>query len=163
MSLNTRTEPMENRRLSLIVEVDQERVDQELRKAARKVGGEYRIPGFRKGKAPYNVVVQYVGLPNLYSEFVDTLGNEIYTQAVEQEEIEPYAMASLDISSLEPLTYNYEIPLEPTVDLGDYRSIRMDEKEPEVTDEEIDEVLQELRSSWPDGPTWTAPANTATC
>ena len=147
MSLNTRTEPMENRRLSLIVEVDQERVDQELRKAARKVGGEYRIPGFRKGKAPYSVVVQYVGLPNLYSEFVDTLGNEIYTQAVEQEEIEPYAMASLDISSLEPLTYNYEIPLEPTVELGDYRSIRMDETEPEVTDEEIDEVLQELRSS----------------
>ena len=64
MSLNIRTEPMENRRLSLFVEVDQERVDQELRKAARKVGGEYRIPGFRKGKAPYSIVVQYVGLPS---------------------------------------------------------------------------------------------------
>jgi len=146
MSLNTKIEPMEDRRISLIVEVDQERVDQELRKAARTVGRQYRIPGFRKGKAPYNVVVQYVGLPNLYSEFLDSLGNEIYAQAIEQEKIEPYAMASLDISSLEPLVYDFEVPLEPTVDLGDYRSFRLEEDEPEVTPEEIEEVLNELKS-----------------
>jgi len=152
MSLNIKIEPMEDRRVSLIVEVDQERVDQELRKAARTVGRQYRIPGFRKGKAPYNLVVQYVGLPNLYSEFLDSLGNEIYAQAIEQEKIEPYAMASLDISSLEPLVYDFEVPLEPTVDLGDYRSFRLEEEEPEVTPEEIDEALNELKSQHAD---WT--------
>lgn len=148
MSMNTRTEPLENRQLSLTVEVDQERVDKELRKAARKVGSQYRIPGFRRGKAPYSIVVQYVGLPNLYSEFIDSLGDEIYAQALEQEKIEPYAMASADIPSLEPLTYHFQIPLEPTVDLGDYRSIRIEEEEPEVTEEEIDEVLQEYRAEF---------------
>ncbi len=146
MTLNIRTEELDNRRLSLTVEVDQDRVDEELHKAARKVGGQVRIPGFRLGKAPYNLVVQHVGLSNLYSEFLDTLGNEIYPLAVEQAEIEPYAMASLDISSLEPLTYTYEVPLEPVVDLGDYRSLRVEEEELEVTDEEMDERLSALRS-----------------
>ena len=142
MSLNTRTEPLENRRLSLIVEVDQERVDQELRKAARKLGRQYRIPGFRNGKAPYSIIVQHVGLPNMYGEFVDELASEVYAQAIEQESIEPYAIASLDISSFEPLTYTFEVPLEPTVNLGDYCSLRIEEEEPEVTDEEVAERLQ---------------------
>ena len=148
MSLNVRTEPLENRQLSLFVEVEQERVDQELRKAARKLSGEMRLPGFRRGKAPYPIVLQYVGLQGLYNEFLDDLAGEVYKQAIEQAAIEPYAMASLDISTLEPLVYVFEVPLEPTVDLGDYRSLRIEEEEPEVTDEEIDERLQAQRTKF---------------
>ena len=153
MSLTISTEPMENRQLALKVEVPQERVEQELRKAARKVSGKYRIPGFRQGKAPYSVVVQYVGLPGLFEEFIEDLGQEVYRTALEQEKIEPYAMASLDIASLEPLTYTFAVPLEPEVKLGDYRSLRIEEEEPIIDEAEIDEQLEAYRaqySAWTD-------------
>lgn len=146
MSLTIRTEPMENRQLALKVEVPQERVEQELHKAARKLAGQYRIPGFRKGKAPYHLVVQYVGLPALFDEFIEKLGDEVYRTALEQEKIEPYAMASLDIDSLEPLTYSFTVPLEPEVHLGDYRSLRLEEEEPVVDEADVDARIEEIRS-----------------
>jgi len=151
MSLTIRTEPMESRQLALKVEVPQERVEQELHKAARKVAGQYRIPGFRKGKAPYHLVVQYVGLPALFDEFIEELGEEVYRSALEQEKIEPYAMASLDIDSLEPLTYSFVVPLEPEVNLGDYRSLRLEEEEPVIDEADVDARIEEIRnqhSAW---------------
>lgn len=153
MSLTIRTEPMEDRQLALKVEVAQERVEQELRKAARKLAGQYRIPGFRKGKAPYHIVTQYAGLPALFDEFIEELGQEVYRTAIEQEKIEPYAMAALDIETLEPLTYSFVVPLEPEIDLGDYRSLRVEEEEPVIDEAEIDEQLEAAReqySAWAD-------------
>ena len=96
MSLTVTTEPRDDRQLAVTILVDQERVDRELRKAANKVASQYRIPGFRKGKAPYNIIVQQFGLANLYQEFVEDLGQEVFQQAIEQEHIEPYAQSSLE-------------------------------------------------------------------
>ncbi len=145
MSLNVTTEPRENRQLAITVEVDQARVDQELHKAARKLAKDYRIPGFRPGKAPYHIVVQQIGLPNLYREFVDELAEEVYKSAIEQEGIQPYAQAALEDVKLEPLTYTLVIPLEPEVKLGDYRTVRVEEEAPQVEDAAIDERLEQYR------------------
>jgi trigger factor len=145
MSLKVTTEPRENRQLALTVEVDQARVDQELRKAARKVSKDYRIPGFRQGKAPYHIVVQQFGLPNLYREFVDSLAEEFFKSAIEQEGIQPYAQAALEDIKLEPLTYTLVIPLEPEVKLGDYRSLRVEEEAPQVDEAAIDARLEQQR------------------
>ncbi len=151
MSLKVTTEPRENRQLALTVEVDQERVDKELRKAARKAAQQYRIHGFRQGKAPYNIVVQQVGLPNLYREFVDDLAEEMYKAAIEQESIQPYAQAALEDLKLEPLTYTLLVPLEPEVELGDYRSLRVEEEAPQVDEAAVNERLEAYReqnSAW---------------
>jgi trigger factor len=147
MSLKVSTEPKENRQLEMIIEVDQERVDQELRKAARKIAGQIRIPGFRQGRAPYDIVVRNVGLGALFEEFVDELGQDLYRDAIEQENIEPYAIASLDNIDMDPLRYTLTIPLAPEVKLGEYRSLRVEETPAEVGEEEvqarIDELLEE--------------------
>ena len=148
MSLRITTEPMEQRQMALRVEIDQERVDRELQKAARKLAGQYRIPGFRKGKAPYHLLVQYVGLPALFEEFLEPLGQEIYPKALEESKLEPYAPGVLDVESLEPLTYKFIVPLEPEIELGDYRSLRVEEPTTEVTDEEVNEQLEEYRSQF---------------
>ena len=148
MALRISTEPMEQRQMALKVEVGQERVDQELKKAARKLAGQYRIPGFRRGKAPYNLLVQYVGLPALFQEFLEPLGQEVYPQALEEAKLEPYAPGALDVESLEPLTYKFIVPLEPEIDLGDYRALRVEEPTIEVTDEEVDQQLEEYRAQF---------------
>jgi trigger factor len=129
----------------MTIEVGEERVQDELRKAARKLARQLNIPGFRKGRAPYNVVVQHVGVGALYEEFVDKLGQEVYEKAIEQEEIKPYATASLEDIQLEPLRYTLTVPLEPTVKVGDYRSLRVEEPEVEVDEEEVEARLEQLR------------------
>jgi len=148
MSLKITTKPMENRQLAVSIEVDQARVEQQLRKAARKLAKQYRIPGFRKGKVPYEILVRYIGPQALYDEFVEDLGQEVYAEALKEGNFEPYAMASLVDVSLEPLTYQLEVPLEPTVDLGDYRSLRVEEKSVEVDEGELTERLEAYREQY---------------
>jgi len=143
MALKVTQEPTEDRQLALTVEVDQERIDKELRKAARKAASQYRIPGFRKGKAPYSVIVKQVGLPTLYNEFIDDLGQEIFKEAIEQEKIEPYAMANLTDVEFEPVRYKLLVPLDPEIDLGDYRSLRVAETTPTVDEEAFQKRLAE--------------------
>ncbi|MEZ4639424.1 MAG: trigger factor [Caldilineaceae bacterium] len=91
-------------------------------------------------------MVRHVGVGALFEEFVDDLGQEVYREAIEQESIDPFAVASLDNIEMEPLRYSLTIPLAPEVKLGDYRSVRVDEPEIEVDEEvvqaRIDEVLE---------------------
>jgi trigger factor len=148
MSLKITTEPMENRQLAVSIEVDQARVDQQLRKAAKKLAKQYRIPGFRKGKVPYEILVRYIGPKALYDEFIDDLGQEVYAEALKEGDFKPYAMASLVDVSLEPLTYKLVTPLEPTVDLGDYRSLRVEAKPVEIKEEELTERLEAYREQY---------------
>ena len=151
MTLKVTTAPREGRQLEMQIEVPKERVDQELRKAAAAVASQYRLPGFRKGKAPYHIVVQQFGLANLYGEFVDSLGDEVYKEALAQENIQPYAMAALENVTFDPLTYTLVLPMEPLVDLGDYRSVRVDVPETSVASDAVDEALDHLRvehASW---------------
>lgn len=151
MSLQITKEERENRELLLTIEVDQGRVDQELRKAARKVAASYRIPGFRKGKAPYQVIVQQIGLPALYNEFLEDLGQQVYLDALKQEELEPYARGSLEDVSLEPLTYKLVMPMDPEIDLGNYRELRVEETEVEIAEDEVEAQLAQYReqhASW---------------
>lgn len=153
MALKVTQEPLENCQLALTIEVGQNRIDRELRKAARKASREYNIPGFRRGKAPYQVIVQRVGIGTLYQEFLDDLGQEVFQQALEQEEIEPYATAALEDVEIDPVRYRVIIPMEPKVDLGDYRSLRVEEEKIEISDEAIEKRLEqyhEQHASWKD-------------
>lgn len=148
MTLKISTEPQENRQLEVKIEVDQARVDDQMRRAARKLAGEYRIPGFRKGKVPYHILVQYLGEHTLYNEFVERLGQDVYGEALESGEFEPYAQASLNDISFEPLTYTLLVPLEPIVELGDYRSLRVEEEAPNVDEEDVTQQLESYREQY---------------
>ena len=148
MAFTVTTEPRENRQLAVTIEVSKDVVDKELRKAAANLAGQYRIPGFRKGKAPYHIVVQQVGVANLYSEFIDELGQRVFREAIEQEKIEPYAQSSLEDIQLEPLVYRLIVPLEPVVKLGDYRTLRVEEDPVEVDMSEVERRLEMYRDEY---------------
>lgn len=146
--MNVETESLEDRQVEMRVEVPQDRLQKALQSAARRLSKGMEIPGFRPGKAPYNVVASKVGEEHLLDEALDDLGQQVYREALEEAELEPYAPGSLEeIVSREPLVLRYRVPLKPKVDLGDYRSLRVDFEEPEVEDEAVEEVLEELRQN----------------
>ncbi len=145
MTLTVSTTPLENRQLSMTIEVAEERIDQEMRKAARKIAQKVRIPGFRKGRVPFHILVQYVGREGIISEFVDKLGEEVYKEALEQEGLEPFYMGSLENVDMEQeVRFHLTIPLPPDVKLGGYRSLRLEEEEAEVDEEQIQGRIQAI-------------------
>jgi len=138
---------LENRRVLLSVELPQHRLDEAMRTVARRLSREYRFPGFRPGKVPYHIIVQRLGRENLLREVATSLGETVLREALDATGIEPYGPIDLQQLTLEPLVYQFEISLAPKVELGDYRSIRI---EPPVLDEALVEAhiqdhLQELR------------------
>ena len=145
MTLTVTTEPLDSRQLSMTIEVADERIDQEMRRAAGKIAGQVRIPGFRKGRVPFHILLQFVGREAIISEFVDELGQEVYKEALEQEGLEPFFMGSLDnVDTEEAVRFHLTIPLPPEVELGEYRGLRVEEEEAEVDEEQIQERIQSI-------------------
>jgi trigger factor len=104
---NVETKLLDNHQATLTVEVEQERVESALRKAARKIARQVNIPGFRKGKAPYHIIVQTYGEGALYDEALDELGQEVYREALDESELEPYAPGILDDIQLDPMVLTF--------------------------------------------------------
>jgi trigger factor len=145
--LNITTEDLGERQIMLTIEVDEERVDKALRGVARKLGKEYNIPGFRRGHAPYSVVLQRFGREALLQEALDDLAQEVYVESLESENLEPYDIGSLEDVQLDPLVLTLRVPLRPVVDLGDYRQLRIEPPAVRVDPDEIDAELERLRQA----------------
>jgi trigger factor len=143
--LKITTEPLESRQLRLTIETDEEQTQKAMQRAARQISKQVDIAGFRKGKAPYELILQRFGEDTVRKEAAEALIEEVYEQALEQEKIEPYAPAKLDEIELHPIAFTFTIPLQPTVDLGDYRNYRLKHKKVKVSKKEVQEALEEIR------------------
>jgi trigger factor len=147
-SLKVETQDLQERQLQMTVEVPDDRLASAMRAAARRLSGAKRIPGFRPGKAPYEIILQKFGEEAVFEEAIDPLGKEVYRQALDSASIEPSAPGSFDqVVSRNPLVLRYTVPLAPKVDLGAYRDLRLPFEEPQVTDEALEAFLEELRQS----------------
>ena len=139
-------EDLENRQVELQVEVAPDRLEKAMHASARRLSKGTKIPGFRPGKAPYEVVVGKFGEELIFEEALESLGQDIYREALEESELEPYAPGSLEeITREDPLKLRYTVPLAPEVHLGPYRDIRIPFEEAEVTDEAVEDALEGIR------------------
>jgi len=143
--LKIATEPLENRQIQLTIEVEEERAQQAMQRMARQIARQVNIPGFRKGKAPYELIVQRYGEDTVRQEAVEMLAEEVYREALKQEDIKPYAPAALDEVVLHPVTFKFTVPLPPTVELGDYRDYRLKPRKVRVHKKEVQEALEQIR------------------
>lgn len=145
---NQEIEILDDHQAKIVVTVDPERLEKEKRAAARRIAKKVNIPGFRKGKAPYHIIVQHYGEAAILDEAIDPLGQAVYTEALDEGQIEPYAPGILSDLSLDPPIFTFMVPLIPEVNLGSYREVRVDYDPPEVLDADIDEVLKRLQDQY---------------
>jgi len=149
--LKINTERLPDCQIALSVEPDQKTVQDALQKAARQLSRTRNVPGFRKGKAPYAVVVRTFGKNVLYEQIVEKLGEKSYKEALEESKLEPIAPGVLEEIQLDPLVFLFHVPMPPEVDLADYRALRVERAEVVVEDEEIQSqlnALQDEQSEW---------------
>jgi trigger factor len=150
-SLKVTTERQENCIVQLTISVDEAKETEYLRRSARALSRNYRIHGFRPGKAPYNVVVQRLGMDMVRAQVVEQFGDEVFEQGLEESGLEIMDQASLEDVTWEPMTLHLKVPVGPEVLLGDYRDLRIHWGVPEVKDEQIEEELlrlQKEQSEW---------------
>ena len=145
------TKRLEDCQMALTIEVDEERTQRALRNAARRISRQAKIPGFRPGKAPYNVVARMFGKEVLYQEVVDELGDAVYQEALEETGLEPFDQATITDYETDPLVLKMVVPLAPVIELGDYQQMRLEPERETAREEEVNEALiriQEQNTFW---------------
>jgi trigger factor len=139
------TERLDNCQVNVVIEMDAAEVDEKLRQTARKISNQFTVPGYRRGKAPFNAVLRVFGREAIQQQALEDFGNELYEKALKEIEYEPYETGELKDVEWEPFRMTVLLPIRPEVDLGDYRAVRvLSEPEP-VTDERVEQYLGELQ------------------
>jgi trigger factor len=131
----------------LDITADEDEFAEAMTKAFRKVSRDVQVPGFRKGKAPRNVIERMYGRDVFLREAADEVMDKLYRQALEQEDITPVGEPSVEINDLEPVNFVVTVPVFPSISLNDYSSTRVDPVDADVSDEDVEEVLDRLRKS----------------
>ena len=138
-------EKEENRQVSLRVEMEPAEVEKYLEESYQYLVTKARIPGFRKGKASREVLERHIGREGLLEEALNRLLPQAYEQAIKEQGIEAVATPSIEIEQTDPVVFKATVPLKPMVKLGDYHQLRLTPEAVEVTEDNVNAVIEQLR------------------
>ncbi len=140
---------LDDHQAQVVVDVEPDRLETARHKAARKLAERGKIPGFRPGKAPYEVIVRYYGDAAIYEQAVDLLVDELYPEMLKDAEIEPAAAGALEkIDGTETPRLTFKVPLRPQVTLGEYHEIRLPYEFQAPGPEKLQQALEELQQMY---------------
>jgi len=146
--LRVKVERLEGSRVALQFEIEPERVDAAYKQVFKQLAREVRFPGFRKGKAPPQVILQRLGRDVVREQVQQILVPEAYRQALEDENLSPLEQPQFQDIKLEqgqPMTFRAEVLVKPPIELGEYKGVRVERPSPQVEESVIDEEIERLR------------------
>ncbi|MGI6360966.1 MAG: trigger factor [Bacillota bacterium] len=146
--MKSQASPGEKSQVILEIEVEMAEVEPKMKNAARKIAPKVNIPGFRKGKAPYHILLQFVGGEAILEEALEEIVMEAYEKAIKEHEIIPMARPDIDIKQMEvdkPVIFTAEIITRPEVKLGEYKKLPLTKRVYEVTEEDLDAEVTKVR------------------
>jgi trigger factor len=149
-TLKTNVTELPESRVRVDAEVPAEEVERRLQQAARKLGGQLRIPGFRKGKVPPPVVMRRLGREAVFDEALRTSLSEWYIDAIDTAGIAPIGEPDINFgddvpTQGQPLAFSIEIGVRPTARLGQYKGLEVGRREPVVDEAAVDAEVEGLR------------------
>src|SRR5437764_6318683 len=149
MALKTTVTELPESRVRVQAEVPAEEVEQRLQQAARELGRQMRIPGFRKGKVPPPVVIGRLGREAVLDEALRSSLGAWYSDAIGGSGIAPVGEPKLDLGELpgegESLSFSIEVGVRPPATLGQYKGLEGGRREPVVADAQVDQEVERLR------------------
>lgn len=141
-------EVLESCEALITLEIEEAAIQDAMKKAARKIANENRFPGFRKGKAPYHMILNQIGESALRREAAEMLLETNYSDMLTQAEVEPVGPGNLEDLQLSPLKLKIRVPLAPVVTLRDYSDLRLTPESDEVSDAELESALANLQERY---------------
>ncbi|SDC09458.1 trigger factor [Streptomyces prasinopilosus] len=146
--MKSAVETLNPTRVRLTVEVPFEELKDSLDAAYKKINQQVTVKGFRKGKVPARVIDQRFGRGAVLEEAVNDALPKFYTDAVNEAELNPLGQPEVDITELkdgETLNFTAEVDVRPTIEIPDYSGIEVEVDAVEVTEEDVDKAVEELR------------------
>ena len=137
---------LEHSHVQVDVKVDEKTWKDAQEKAFDKLAANVTIDGFRKGKAPKNLVKSKVDPMKVLDEAINSLLPKIYQEILEQDDIRPYARPSVDVTKVSDteLEVKFVLVTAPEVKLGKYKGLSIGKEEVKVTAKEVEEAIQQL-------------------
>ncbi len=145
--MKTNIEKLEGNLIKVNVEIDEQTAANEYNKACRKISETVNIHGFRKGKAPKNIVEKYVGTERIQREALSAILPKIFADVISENELNVITEPQVDSYEYEagkPLTVTATLELKPEIKLGDYKGIEVDVEEFKNTEEDIEKEINAI-------------------
>jgi trigger factor len=150
--METKVEELPESRVRVDVDVDAKDVEGSINRTAEQLGKEMKLPGFRKGKVPPQMVVQRLGRQTVLSQALESSLADWYERALLESGVNPVGDPKLDLSDLpdegQPLHFSIEVAVRPGAKLGDYKGLEVGREDPEVPQEAVDGELERLREGF---------------
>ncbi|MEB8342967.1 trigger factor [Streptomyces endophyticus] len=146
--MKSAVETLNPTRVRLSIEVPFEELKDSLDAAYKKINQQVTVKGFRKGKIPARVIDQRFGRGAVLEEAVNDALPKFYTEAVNEAELNVLGQPEVDITDLkdgETLNFTAEVDVRPTIEIPDYSGIEVEVDATEVTEEDIDKAVEQLR------------------
>ena len=139
---------------TLKISVSAAEVDKSFKQAVARIANQVRIPGFRPGKAPRNIIEMHYGKGAVKEEAFNICVNRAYQQAIETEKLMPVSdpevldekKAFESFEEGKDFETEVKVVLKPEPELGEYKGIHVEKKEASVSDEDVDKALEDLRN-----------------
>lgn len=135
--------------VKLTITADQALMEDVKQHVLKHLARQMKLPGFRPGKAPLAIVERNADSSLLQTEFLDEALNRLYGAALEQEKLRPVAQPQVNLQKFVPFTdleMSAEVEVIGDVKLPDYKKFRVSKKPVSVTEKDIDEVIENLRT-----------------
>jgi trigger factor len=150
--METTVKELPDSRVRVDVGVDPQDVEGSINRTARQLGRDMKLPGFRKGKVPPEMVVQRLGREAVLTQALESSLGDWYERAMLKSGVNPVGDPKLDLTDLpeqgEPLRFSIEIAVRPNAQLGEYKGLEVGREEPEVPEEAIETELNRLREGF---------------
>ena len=143
--MNVTKDSVTTTEVTLTISMDSDDEEPFLNRSYRRVASRVRIPGFRPGKAPRSVVESHMGREALVHEALEFMIPESLDQVLKDEDIQAFMEPQLEVIDMAPVSFKAVVPLEPVVELGEFQAIRLERETVEVTGDQVDHVLEDLR------------------
>ena len=159
--VTSNVEQIDDTQLRVTISIPAETVDSLIDAAAMKLGGSMKVPGFRPGKVPLKVIEKRVGAENVAQEAAQDAVPGFYTEAMEGRDEQPVAQPRFEVESFERGQEGKvvaTVDIRPTFEVPEWRGLTVEHPEWELTQEEVDEHLDQMRERFAELETVDRPA-----
>ena len=147
--MNSKVEKTENKNeVKLEITVESSKFDDAMKRVYFKSAKYFNIPGFRKGKAPMNIVEKYYGKEIFYEDAFNEVASEAYDEALKENKIDAVSHPTIDVVQMEKgqdLIFTAVVQTKPEIELGKYKGIEINKIEYNVSDDDIEHELGHMQ------------------
>ena len=147
--MSIKVENTENKNeLKLEFTIEAAKFDEAIKKVYAKSAKYFNIPGFRKGKAPMNIVEKYYGDEIFYEDAFNEVVPEVYEKELKENNIEAVSHPDIDVKQIgkgQDLIFTAVVQTKPEVKLGKYKGIELKKVEYNVSDADVDHELGHMQ------------------